>query len=280
MNLRAFLSGLWLQWQIESNWADPFLFAIYVIIRPVASVVTLVVMYSAASTMDFEAPYFSCLYIGSSFYVFVGSMIHGVSWGIIDDREHHKTLKYLCISPTRLPVFLIGRGVANYALAGISVLILMLTGIIFLKVGISWATIDYYSLLMAIVSGVIYLSAMGLVLAAFSLVMAHHLWFIGDMVAGSMFIFSGAVFPQTALPAWLQSVGLGLPVTYWLELLRRALIGDGASAFNTWASWSEMQLWGAFGLSTVLWWIGAAVLFPICFNHARDRGYLDMTSNY
>jgi hypothetical protein len=31
-SLRSFLIATWLGWQIESNWADPFLFAVYSIV--------------------------------------------------------------------------------------------------------------------------------------------------------------------------------------------------------------------------------------------------------
>ena len=33
---RSFRMAAWLGWQIESNWTDPFLFAIYSIIKPLA----------------------------------------------------------------------------------------------------------------------------------------------------------------------------------------------------------------------------------------------------
>jgi len=44
--LRSFVVAAWLGWQIESNWADPFLFAIYSIVRPLSSLLILVVMYT------------------------------------------------------------------------------------------------------------------------------------------------------------------------------------------------------------------------------------------
>jgi hypothetical protein len=36
--IRRWLQGIrtsfWLGWQVESNWTDPFLFAIYTVVRP------------------------------------------------------------------------------------------------------------------------------------------------------------------------------------------------------------------------------------------------------
>ena len=34
--LRSFKVATWLGWQIESNWTDPFLFAVYSVVRPLA----------------------------------------------------------------------------------------------------------------------------------------------------------------------------------------------------------------------------------------------------
>ena len=36
-SLRSFKVAAWLGWQIESNWTDPFLFAVYSIVKPLAS---------------------------------------------------------------------------------------------------------------------------------------------------------------------------------------------------------------------------------------------------
>ena len=33
---RSFRMAAWLGWQIESNWTDPFLFAVYSIVKPLA----------------------------------------------------------------------------------------------------------------------------------------------------------------------------------------------------------------------------------------------------
>ncbi len=43
---RSFRIAAWLGWQIESNWADPFLFAVYSLVKPLAGAAILVVMYA------------------------------------------------------------------------------------------------------------------------------------------------------------------------------------------------------------------------------------------
>ena len=40
-------TAAWLGWQVEGNWADPVLFAIYVLARPLATALILAAMYGA-----------------------------------------------------------------------------------------------------------------------------------------------------------------------------------------------------------------------------------------
>src|SRR4030066_1151022 len=126
--LRSFKTAAWLGWQIESNWTDPFLFAVYSIIKPLAGSGILVVMYSVITNGDFASPIFSYIYLGNAFYIYVGAIMTGISWAVIDDREHYKTLKYMYIAPINIPAYLIGRGVAKFVVASISVLITLLFG--------------------------------------------------------------------------------------------------------------------------------------------------------
>ena len=52
---RSLRTAAWLGWQIESNWTDPFLFAIYSIIKPLTSAGILVVMYAMVTKSNFAS---------------------------------------------------------------------------------------------------------------------------------------------------------------------------------------------------------------------------------
>ncbi len=41
---------------------------------------------------------------------------------------------------------------------------------------------------------------MGLLLAGVVLILTHQSWFVGDGVAGALYLFSGAIFPLEVLP--------------------------------------------------------------------------------
>ena len=70
---------------------------------------------------------------------------------------------------------------------------------------------------------------MRLLLGAATLQMARHYWSVGESVAGALYLLCGAIFPLDSLPGWLRPVGMVLPLTYWLESLRRSLLGCRAA---------------------------------------------------
>jgi ABC-2 type transport system permease protein len=277
---RSFKVAAWLGWQIESNWTDPFLFAIYSIIKPLAGAAILVVMFGVITNGNFSSPIFSYIYLGNAFYVYVGSIMTGISWAVIDDREHYKTLKYMYVAPINIPVYLIGRGVARFLVASITVVITILVGYFFLHVNLNLATVNWLLFLVSLLMGVVMLAMMGLILAGISLLIVNNVWFIGDAVAGALFLFSGAIFPLEELPTWLRPLGYAMPVTYWLELLRRSLVGQIADAFPTLRSLSNLQLLGILLGLTVAFGIISYFLFRYCEHIAQERGLLDRVTNY
>ena len=278
--LTSFRMAAWLGWQIESNWADPFLFAIYSLIKPLASAAILVVMYSVITQANFESPVFPYIYLGNAFYTYVGAVMTGLSWAIIDDREHYKTLKYMYIAPIIVPVYLAGRGVAKFLVASISVLVTVLFGVAFLRLRINVLEVDWGLFLLALLIGVLMLAAMGLALGGLNLLVAHHYGAWGEAVAGALYLFSGAIFPLEVLPAWLRPVGFAMPVTYWLELIRRALVGSVAQAFPTLSGFSSLQLLGILVGLTAVFGVGSVFAFRWCEKQAREKGMIDMVTNY
>lgn len=278
--LRSFRMASWLGWQIESNWTDPFLFAIYSIVKPLAGAAILVVMYSIVTNGNFDTPIFPYIYLGNAFYIYVGQVMTGISWAVIDDREHYKTLKYMYVAPIHMPTYLLGRGVARFIIASISVLITILFGVLFLHVTIDLTAVNWGLFLFSLLVGVVMLAMMGLILAGVTLLIANHVWFIGDITAGALYLFSGAIFPLDVLPEYLRPIGYFMPITYWLELLRRALVGSVAQAFPTLLGYSNIQLLGILLGLTALFALLSIIVFFWCEHRARERGLIDMVTNY
>ena len=280
ISLRSFFTAAWLGWKIESNWTDPLLFAIYSIVKPLSGAGILVLMYSIITAGNFDNPAFAYLYYGNAFYQYVPAVLSGVSWAIIDDREHYRTLKYVYIAPVSVPAFLFGRGIAKFLTGSLGVIITLLGGILFLNVPFNAAIVDWPLFFLSLILGITMLALMGLLLAGITLMTARHSYYIGDVVAGGLFLFSGAIFPLEVLPVFLRPIGYALPITYWLELLRRALVGGVAEAFPTFITLSNGQLVLILVASSIVFGLIGILTFSYFDRHARERGLIDQTTNF
>lgn len=278
--LRSFVVAAWLGWQIESNWADPFLFAVYSIARPLASALILVVMYAVITAGAFQDPIFPYIYLGNALYILVGMVITGVSWAIIDDREHYRVAKHLYTAPMNGYAYLFGRGVARLIIGTISVVITIAFGVIVFKIPIRLTTIDWPLLVSSTALGVTALAGLGLIMGAWTMTMARHFWSVGDAVSGAMYLFSGAIFPLDTLPVWLRPIGYILPVTYWLEAARRALLGPDAAGFETFSNLSNTALVLILGGFSVVLLVGSHYFYRWALHTAKEKGLVDMESGY
>jgi len=279
-HLRTFRTSAWLGWMIESNWTDPFVFAIYSIIRPISTAAILIVMYLVIRGGDFSSPDFVNLYIGNAFFILVGAAIQGVSFGILDDREHYRTLKYIYIAPLRVPVYLIGRSVASILVACFSVLITLGFGVIFLKMPIVLTEVKWGLFAGSFLLGLIVMGFMGLMLGSWTLIIKNNAWSLGESLGAGLLIFSGAVFPLSVLPAPLRWVGNALPISYWLTLIRRSLTPDIGRVYPMYTNLSDLQLILILAGFTLIYGALAALIYKRFDFIARERGNIDMVSNY
>lgn len=277
---RSLSPAAWLGWQVESNWTDPFLFLVFSVVKPVAGVLILVFMYRAVAQTGPDDPIYAYIYLGNAFYIYVGSVLAGASYSLLDDRERYRVLKYLYVAPISIPVYMFGRAAARFITGSIAVVMTIGAGVALFGLPIQWAQVDWPMFLAALGLGVVCLALMGIILGSFTLTLRMEPWFAGDAVAAAMYLFSGAIFPLTLLPGWLQPVGYALPLTYWLELLRRALLGPAAAAFPTLAGFSNGQLFAILGGITLAFGLLTGVAYRYFDRVAREEGMLDAQSNF
>jgi ABC-2 type transport system permease protein len=148
------------------------------------------------------------------------------------------------IAPINIPFYWLGRGVSRFLIGTVAVFVILTAGVWFLHL------------------------------------VAHHFFLIGEAVAGALYLFSGAIFPLEILPAWLRPIGFAMPITYWLELMRRSLIGEVAEAFPTLAQFSNLQLIGILVGLTIIFALLSVIVFRWCNYRARELGLIDMVTNY
>src|SRR5215211_3988606 len=114
--IRTLRVATWLGWQIESNWADPRLFALYLIVKPITGSMVLVCMFFAARAApgtNVPQEFLPYVYVSNACFGLVGTVMFGMSYVIVSDRENYGMLKYIFISPARLQTYLLGRGLAR-----------------------------------------------------------------------------------------------------------------------------------------------------------------------
>ena len=87
---------------------------------------------------------------------------------------------------------------------------------------------------------------------------------------------SGAIFPLYVLPVMLQPLALALPTTWWLEGVRRALLGVPTPGIL--ASMSDPMVLFALCASTAVLTLVSWIIFHAFERAARERGLLDQTT--
>ncbi len=275
----------WLGWQIDSNWANPWLFLLYVLVKPLSGSLLLVCMYWAvrAATGGAVAPdYLPFLYISSACFMLVGGVTFGMSNAVVADRESYGMLKFIRIGPIPFRTYLVGRGLSRAAQAVVGAILTVGIGLALfpeLRAALLADTVAWAWLLLYATVGTVMLVALGLVLAGAVLNMARYGMFLGEGIAGVLYLLCGAVFPIDVLPPWLQPVSWLLPPTYWLEGMRRAILGS-TGLQTTFAAWDHFQLAAALGGSTLLLCVGGHLFFRWSERRAWRLGRFDQLTGY
>jgi ABC-2 type transport system permease protein len=220
------------------------------------------------------------MYVGNAFYMFVGAVMSGMGWAVVQDREHYRMLKSMYVAPMDFRLYLVGRGAARFAVSAISVLLTLVVGILVfgLPIGLDVAGAPWFT--SVLIMGLASLTFMGLAMAGIMLLSGQNSWGLGELFAGALYLFSGAIFPLDVIPAALRPIGLALPATYWLELIRRSLAPSTAGVSSLFATWSDGSLATALGALTIVFGALSLAGFYWCERRARDRGLIDRTSNY
>lgn len=271
-------AGAWIGWQVEANWADPFLFAAFAIAKPLATTLILFLMTQIVSGGAVGAAAFHQLFIGNTFFLYVTEVLIGISWAVFRDREDYETMKYIYVAPIRFLPYLLGRGLTKIATASLGVAFALAFGGLVLGVPLRHDATTLAQLFGVTVVGLIGVMWLGVALAGISLVVARHSINLNEGLGGVFYLLCGAVFPLDVLPAWAQRISLTLPFTYWLELLRRILTGKPYSGILR--GTGDGTLWLILAMTTAATVVAGFYWFAWCERTARARGLIDWKSNY
>lgn len=190
-------------------------------------------------------------------YVVVGNAVAMVTYSSIfsvcqttDSEKNQGTMEHLLVSPANRLALYLGRGLVPILVSLATVTVALTYAVVFFHVPL--AGIDGPALAISIVLTAFAMVGFGLLLGGVALYLRT------SIILGNIFLFvglllSGANFPLSVLPAPLQIVGYGLPLTWGLASIRAALSGPpDAQLFGLWGALG-MAILVTVGLAMALW---------------------------
>ncbi len=271
---RGLLSAFRVGWAVETNWASPVVNLFFQLLRPLGGAFILVFIYEVVTDEPTEGA-LEWLVIGAAMWSYVMSALQGISFAVIQEREWMRVLKYVVITPLPFSAYLLGR-TATWVVWGTlrAAAVLAITTLL-LDLDLAPGEFNWPMLTAAMIVGLIGLLGIGMTLAGVSLGVARHPFGVGEGTIGVLYLLSGAIFPPSLLPSFVQPISYVLPLTYWLEAVRQAMIpGYGASAIGI------EDPWGPLLLTTLAWLIAGAGIFRFYDRKARAEGRYDRTTEY
>jgi len=160
-----------------------------------------------------RAGLFPAVYLGNAFHVYVTTVVIGMGWVVVEDREEYETLKYVFTSPIGMFSYLTGRASVKLVLATVSLLLTLGVGWFLVHVRWSWSAVAWGPLLATLVLGLAATLALGFLVAGVGLLLPRAAININEGLAVSLYLLCGVIFPIDLLPHGLQELSLLLPFT-------------------------------------------------------------------
>jgi ABC-2 type transport system permease protein len=270
---RSLIAAARLAWAIEGNWAQPFYLLVYLIVRPLAFLGLFLAVLSIGGSLNPASIGF--VVVGQAIFQIVGAAMQGPTHALLDDRERYRTIRYIFATPSSLLPVSIGRALIKALIAGISAVIVIGVGAL-IGMPMRSGGPDLPLLFVVMSFGLTSIVGLGVALGALCVQLRNDAWGYPQAVAGSVFLLCGAIFPLDTLPAPLQAIGALLPMTWWIEGVRRALLGTASTGLL--GSPSTPLLLLALALGTALIALAAPRLFRIGIDRAREKGHLDRST--
>lgn len=169
---------------------------------------------------EYQAGYFPFVLIGIAFSGYLSTALQSFSSNIRYEQLLG-TLEAMLVTPTKIPLIVIGISVWDFLFTSITTVISLLFGALFFKVDLS--QMNFLASLLILVMTIVSFSSIGIISAAFIVVLKKGNpinWMINTFSG----LFGGVFFPIEMLPKKLQVISHLLPITYSLRGLRHAIL--------------------------------------------------------
>jgi len=280
--LRTVKQAIWVGWKVETNWADPFVFSIYYLVRPLAGLLIVGFIFIIGSlgspSKVLDPTYFAFMFIGNSFFVYVTQIMMTMSMLIHDDRSHYEVLKHIYLAPGSLSWYIVGRALNGVLNATISLILTLVFGVLIfqsflgVKIPVNWLSINFPLLIVTLLLGMICFIGMGFILSSINIMTSKVQFILSEYVSGILYLFGGVIFQPSILPKWAQMISQSLPITYFLESIRTSIITPTAPTFTT-------DL--VYLVVTMIFTVAIGIFFfRIAMYKARRDGLIDKKEEY
>ncbi|MCW4052700.1 MAG: ABC transporter permease [Candidatus Bathyarchaeota archaeon] len=278
--LRTVKQAVWLGWKVETNWADPLVFAIYYLIRPIAGllIVGFIFLIGSAVSGVVDPGLFMFLFIGNSFFIYVVQVMMTMSMLIHEDRAHYEVLKHIYLTPGSLQWYIVGRALNGVMNASVSLLLTLGSGILVFQYGlgipvqINWLGIDLGLLSLSLLLGIICFMAIGFILCGINIMTSKVQFTLNEYVSGILYLFGGVIFLPEILPQWGQVISNALPITHFLRIVRFSFLRQEGFDVQTNVLYLVVTM-----IATIL--VGI-VVFRVAMYKARRDGLIDKKEEY
>jgi ABC-2 type transport system permease protein len=259
-NLRLFWQGALLSYVALFHWMRPIQYMASKILMPLAQMFFFVYLGTYSSGSQNAAYYI----VGNALQITAVSGIFGMTMSIGGDRDSG-TLAYIFGTPANRLVVFMGRALMNIMDGVLGVVIAFIWGVVLMGLDLSHTNLA--ALALTIVITTISTCGLGLLLGCIALITVN-VMFVNNFVYFLLLIFSGANVKLNELPAWVQIISSGLPLTRGISAARLLVQGAGFADITP-------LLLGELGVGIVYGILGY-LLFAVFEVIAKRRGTLEV----
>ncbi len=177
------------------------------------------------------------------------SVAQGGLFGMVElvDMRKRGLMKRLRMTPANMGLYGLASLLVRFLLGIVQIVILTLIGVLGFGANLH---INPFTLLIVFFAGSLVFNAMGYLFSSFSKTMEAYMG-MANLTSMLMMFLSGVFFPIETLPEWLQTIPAMLPLTYFVDGMREAMIyASSAASSSFWIGIGIMLLWGIVAFVT------------------------------
>ncbi len=136
----------------------------------------------------------------------------------------------LLVSPTPRTALVLGKALSA-GVRGLSQAVIIYALALILGVRLSWNPLALFGVMVVVVLGSALFSSFSLIIACIVKTRERFMG-VGQLLTMPLFFASNAIYPIAIMPAWLQVIAHGNPLTYEVDALRALMLEGGTSVYG------------------------------------------------